>query len=241
MIAYEEVKAKSQFPIEKPQFYIPGLFLKHLIIFVARDLSPIVRKDTVELKIEQDKTLATMAPTLTDPTTAKTSPAYPLTQNNLEHLIAFKDNEGALSNSTVSKVNLPAGSLFSPITTHYLVPETTWSTVQINRTQHIELNSALLYINHSCQPSLEIDTARMEVRVARDRDLKVGDDLTYFYPSSEWKSPRPFKCLCGSPEDVCIDWQKGSHNLSKETLEKYFVNEHVQQLVTERDSNENGE
>ncbi len=47
-----------------------------------------------------------------------------------------------------------------------------------------------------------------EVRVVRDRDLQVGDQLTFFYPSTEWASPRPFQCLCGAGVGKCIGMQR---------------------------------
>lgn len=72
-----------------------------------------------------------------------------------------------------------------------------------------------------------------EVRVARDRDLKVGEDLVWFYPSTEWESPRPFECLCGA--ERCIGMQRGSKFLERYVLEGYFVNEHVRLLMEARE------
>ena len=74
----------------------------------------------------------------------------------------------------------------------------------------------------------------------RDRELQVGDHLTYFYPSTEWASPRPFECLCGARDTrrKCIGVQRGSKYLSKEVLDRYFVNDHVGELVADRDLKE---
>ena len=47
----------------------------------------------------------------------------------------------------------------------------------------IELHSDLVFCNHSCRPTLVFDMAKLEVRVADDRPLSVGDDLTFFYPT----------------------------------------------------------
>ena len=69
--------------------------------------------------------------------------------------------------------------------------------------------------------------------MARDRGLQKGDELFWFYPSAEWASPRPFQCICGQEE--CIRWQRGSQALSERVLNNYFVNEHVKELVRERD------
>lgn len=164
------------------------------------------------------------------------SPAFPLSDNDLEHLVSYKFNGGDLGISTVSKVDLPAGSLFTPITTHTYVSKPEWSSVQTGREEHIELNSGLLYINHSCQPVLEVDTTKMEVRVANNRDLKAGDDLSFFYPSTEWYCARPFECRCGAGEDVCIGTQQGAYFLSKDKLDQYFINKHILELAAERDA-----
>lgn len=75
----------------------------------------------------------------------------------------------------------------------------------------------------------------MEVRVSRDRDLREGDDLTFFYPSTEWEFSRPFECLCGAGEGKCVGKVQGAGVFGKEELERWFVNEHIWELVKERD------
>lgn len=71
-----------------------------------------------------------------------------------------------------------------------------YSSVQISVEEHVELNSDLLYLNHSCDPSTYLDvTTRAIVAL---RDLKAGDELTFFYPSTEWDMgthTRPRKCV----------------------------------------------
>ena len=77
------------------------------------------------------------------------------------------------------------------------------------------------------------------MRVVGDRDLQIGDEITYFYPATEWESPRPVKCLCGTEESgegkKCIGIQKGSKYLDQRTLRKYFMNKHVVELAAKRD------
>ncbi|KAK9712373.1 hypothetical protein K7432_007191 [Basidiobolus ranarum] len=100
-----------------------------------------------------------------------------------------------------------------------------YHTVQVGQDQHIELTNDLVYCNHSCDPSLIFDTTRM-LTIAL-RDLKEGDELTFFYPSSEWNMAEPFSCVCNSSQ--CIGEIKGAKYLTKETLSRYFINEHIQQ------------
>lgn len=169
-----------------------------------------------------------------DPSAAAKTPqgAYPLSLNGLADLVSYTAHPAGLS--IVSRVALPAGGVFTPITTATPAAGKRWSTVQTGANSHIELNSGLLYMNHSCAPSLEIDTKAMVVRVARGRDLAVGDDLTFFYPSSEWEFDNPFECLCR--KQGCLREVKGAKFLSAQELERWFINEHILKMAAERDA-----
>lgn len=101
--------------------------------------------------------------------------------------------------------------------------EKRYTTVQINEREHIELNSDIVYLNHSCDPTCIIDVKSMVVRLIKD--VPYGGELTFFYPSTEWDMDQPFKCWCKSSE--CIETVNGAKYLSKELLNKYFFNEHI--------------
>ncbi|KAM0694047.1 hypothetical protein Q7P36_006173 [Cladosporium allicinum] len=191
--------------------------------------------------------------TLTDPTlkTTQTPPAYPLETNNLSNIVKLKP-AFAGQWSMISLRNQPAGSHLCNITTHTPCPIATWSSVQTSKTTHIELNSALVYMNHSCSPTVEIEVFAPggdgvyeggiagEVRVAKGRDLREGEGLTFFYPSTEWISPRPFGCLCGAGEGVCIGMQRGARFVDAGTLGRHYLNAHVVELLAERDGEDGG-
>lgn len=74
---------------------------------------------------------------------------------------------------------------------------------------------------------------RMEVRVVADRDLKVGDALTFFYPSSEWDMDQAFACACGT--DKCKGYIKGAKDIKRDELAGYWLNGHIRELLDERD------
>lgn len=65
-------------------------------------------------------------------------------------------NEAEFTTKSLSRVALPPFALFArfdfPPCTE--APEPTYATVQMGRNRHLNLNSDLLYINHSCEPSL---------------------------------------------------------------------------------------
>jgi hypothetical protein len=73
---------------------------------------------------------------------------------------------------------------------------------------------------------------RWEVRVSADRDLKEGDELTFFYPSTEWDMAQPFECLCGNVQ--CRGKITGAKDMDEGVLRKYWMNEHVQELLEEK-------
>lgn len=131
--------------------------------------------------------------------------------------------------SARSLVALPAGALFSKITTAIPVPQNTYTSVQTGPDLQIELCSDLVYCNHSCSPSLEFDMSTFEVRVSRDRPLEVGDELTFFYPSTEWDMTQPFNCTCGSTS--CLGAISGSKHLDPSILSRYWLNPHIEQLL----------
>ncbi|KAI9782852.1 MAG: hypothetical protein M1816_001672 [Peltula sp. TS41687] len=179
--------------------------------------------------------------------TGPIAPFFPLTKNNLQDLLEYRATPYSQT-SVISRFARPHGSHLCYITAYTPGSEATWSSVQTSETSHVELNSALVYMNHSCAPTVEIDVRAPdthgrypdgisgEVRVAHDRDLEVGDELTFFYPSTEWDSARPFKCLCGAGEGRCIGTQGGSKHLSKEVLDRYYLSQHIKALVGKRDA-----
>ncbi|KAL4863585.1 hypothetical protein BDV12DRAFT_189586 [Aspergillus spectabilis] len=163
-------------------------------------------------------------PTTTPTTTHK--PTHP-------HLIEISHSPIAFSSAALSATSLPAGSLFLKITTS-TPSRKAYTSVQTGRDSHIELNSDLVYCNHSCDPSLIFDMGKMEVRVVDDKPLNKGDALTFFYPSSEWEMDQAFQCSCGAGEK-CIGWVDGARNLGRGVLGGYWLNAHIEELLKERD------
>lgn len=109
-----------------------------------------------------------------------------------------------------------------------------YSSVQASKDLHIELNCDLVYINHSCKPTLVFDMQRWEVRVNPDleRGLREGDELTFFYPSTEWEMAQPFDCLCGTEE--CRGRISGAKDTSLDVLDEYWLNPHIEELLHEK-------
>ncbi|KFZ13972.1 hypothetical protein V502_06325, partial [Pseudogymnoascus sp. VKM F-4520 (FW-2644)] len=65
-------------------------------------------------------------------------------------------NEAAFTSKSLSKVTVAPYGLYAKIDFPPATPadEPTYATVQQGRDTHLNLNSDLVYINHSCDPSL---------------------------------------------------------------------------------------
>jgi hypothetical protein len=137
----------------------------------------------------------------------------------------------AFTSRALSLVARPRGSLFAPLV-GLTGDAKSYATLQVSRARHVQLNSTLLYCNHSCAPSLEFDTGAMAVRVARDRDLAVGDPLTFWYPSTEWEMAQPFACTCGA--EGCKRWISGARDMEADVLGQYWLNGHIKEMLAER-------
>jgi hypothetical protein len=169
------------------------------------------------------------------PTSASSSLLIPAwVQPDLTRLLRVEHNPGSFTSRSISLVNLPAGAIFARITNATPAAAVAYSSVQATRDLHIELNCDLLYVNHSCKPSLVFDMEKWEVRVSDELEggLKAGDELTFFYPSTEWSMAQPFECLCKT--DVCKGVISGARDMDEEMLRGYWLNGHIEELLAER-------
>lgn len=88
-------------------------------------------------------------------------------------------------------------------------------------------------MNHSCAPTAEMRLyagapSRWEVTVG-PQGLKAGDDITFFYPSTEWDMAQGFDCSCGAAQ--CLGQIRGAKYLSLQQLEERgVVNDHIRAL-----------
>ena len=121
------------------------------------------------------------------------------------------------------------GETIYHITGHRITNQPTYQTIQVGHQQHIEELGVIAYLNHSCQPNTLIDVARLDVIAVRD--TAAGEELNFFYPSTEWEMDRPFICLCGAPQ--CVRLVAGARYLSIDTLSRYFINQHIRDMVFE--------
>ena len=106
--------------------------------------------------------------------------------------------------------------------------EPSWLTVQVSEHVHIVLDPDILAsLNHSCDPNVFLDVEAM--RLVALRPISEGDELTFFYPSTEWDMAEPFECGCGSPE--CIGRIAGARETPLHALARYRLNPHIVRLI----------
>jgi hypothetical protein len=107
----------------------------------------------------------------------------------------------------------------------------TYLTVQTGVATHITLMPEFLqYINHSCAPNVFFDTAAMQLICVVA--LQPGDEMTFFYPSTEWDMAQPFVCNCGSKN--CLQLINGASHLSAETLRQYRLTDFIKAQAKEK-------
>jgi hypothetical protein len=110
------------------------------------------------------------------------------------------------------------GDILGTISRGKILSSPTYLTVQQSDTEHFMLQPEFLqYINHSCRPNVFFDLDAMQVVCVRP--VKAGDELTYFYPATEWDMAQPFDCRCG--ETNCLGTIQGARHLPKEVLRSY--------------------
>lgn len=130
--------------------------------------------------------------------------------------------------SLVTKRAYVKGEMICEIPTEKVVNKPNRFTVQIDRDKHTDVGK-LAALNHSCDPNVILDTANLKVYAAKD--IEKGEELSFFYPATEWEMDAPFICLCGSSS--CIHVVAGARFLPLSTLENHFLNKHIREHMIE--------
>jgi len=158
-----------------------------------------------------------------------TTPAYRMISNH--GFAEMRRNSSNGQNALFSLRSYQPGEIISDFSAGTIGAEPTYLTVQVGFQKHITLQPEFLqYINHSCDPNVFFDTTAMQVIALKE--LEPDEEMTFFYPSTEWKMTQSFKCYCGSPE--CLGKIRGAAYLSKEAQEKYRFTDFIQQQLAKR-------
>lgn len=126
----------------------------------------------------------------------------------------------------VTERAIPSGVVILQVTGYHAVPAANRFTVQAGANTHLAGIGPLTFMNHSCAPNVFIDTIDMTVTAIRD--IAAGEELSFFYPSTEWHMAEPFDCHCGAA--LCIRRVAGADSLPDNILSRYLVNQHIHAL-----------
>jgi len=142
-------------------------------------------------------------------------------------MLKIENGDSAYGARLVTDESYICGQLIHHITQYHVTNRPTYQTIQTGQHTHIEELGILAYLNHSCEPNTIVDTAALTVTAARD--ITPGEDLNFFYPSTEWEMDRPFICQCG--EQQCVRLVAGAKYLSIDALSRYFFNDHIREML----------
>ncbi|MCP3821624.1 SET domain-containing protein [Streptomyces sp. A3M-1-3] len=95
-------------------------------------------------------------------------------------------------------------------------------TIDLGDGRHID-GPEVRYLNHSCAPNTYVDTTAL--RVVALRPIAEGEELTFFYPSTEWDMVGPFNCLCAAED--CVGSVSGARRLPSDVLGRHALNAHI--------------
>lgn len=128
----------------------------------------------------------------------------------------------------VSKISLEPGDVLCRFSASAVFTEPHRLTIQLDHNKHITLlPECLQFTNHSCEPNIFFDTSRMKV-VCLEK-VRPGDDLTFFYPSTELEMAEPFLCHCGA--DGCLGEIRGAAHLDPRVLQGYRLTRFIREAL----------
>lgn len=158
----------------------------------------------------------------------------------LHELVRVVHGNGDFSSKLVTLVDVQPGAVLTKIEGTRPASERAYTSVQVSEDSDIELESNLVYCNHACSPSVVFDMEKAEVRAVEHKPLKKGEDVTFFYPSTEWDMQQPFQCQCGGKN--CLGLVSGAKDLGDGILERYWLNPHIRRLLaTRKNGSDSGE
>lgn len=137
-------------------------------------------------------------------------------------LVVF--NEKTMQHALRAARPIAKDEVISPFTARETLSEPSFLTIQTGIGKHILLQPEYLqYTNHSCEPNVFFDTTKMELITLRD--ISEGEELCFFYPSTEWEMAQPFHCHCGSKK--CLHIIRGAANVHPAILNEYRIGDFI--------------
>lgn len=146
----------------------------------------------------------------------------------VDELTTIKVDYVTGARALVAAKNIEANELLYRFDSWISVSSPSYLSVQVDLNTHIYLKpDHLQFVNHSCEPNTFFNTETMQFNSLRD--IAKHEELTFFYPSTEWFMAQPFSCACGS--EHCLGSISGAMNLSEHAQKRYILNKHIRELI----------
>lgn len=162
-----------------------------------------------------------------------TNPSYRIVSDHIFAVV--RQNIVSNQKAFFARKAYQPGDVVAEFSAGQILSEPTYLTVQVGIDRHIMLQPEhLQYINHSCDPNVFFDTYTMQV--VAQKSIQEGDEMTFFYPSTEWDMAQPFTCYCGCGN--CLSEIRGAAHISPEVLSNYKLTRFIQQQLHDRSNKE---
>lgn len=124
-----------------------------------------------------------------------------------------------------------AGDIICSFEAEKILETATYLTLQTGAHKHITLRPDFLqFVNHSCVPNVFFDTQQMQLLALRE--IEPGDELLFFYPSTEWDMAQPFDCFCGN--SCCLHQIRGAAYVSAADMAPYRLTSFISEQLLNR-------
>ena len=134
-------------------------------------------------------------------------------------------------NALFAKRSFQPGEMIAEFSAGSIASEPTYLTVQVDEGKHITLQPEFLqYINHSCDPNVFFNTTTMQLMALKE--IRSEEEMTFFYPSTEWEMIQPFSCYCGSQN--CLRQIRGAAFLPRNIWKQYQLTDFIQNQLARR-------
>lgn len=138
------------------------------------------------------------------------------------------ENEITGEKALISNTRFEPGQIISAFSAGITSSQPTYLTVQVDLEKHITLQPEFLqYINHSCNPNAFFDTSGYNLICIRE--IVKDDEITFFYPSTEWDMKQPFACRCHSSN--CLKYIQGAAHLPQAIIPQYKLTDFIQRQL----------
>ncbi len=153
----------------------------------------------------------------------------PFSQKNLIVFAEIHTDSLTGNRSLIAQSGFSPGDIICNFYWNKILEFPNYLTIQIGENQHIELlPTCLECTNHSCDPNCFFDITSQELICLKA--INLGDELTFFYPSSEWEMEQIFICQCGTKH--CIQIIKGAKYINPTQRQRYRFTDFINKNFT---------